>query len=100
MYTYLIVSEGKRNINNNMKRYICTLLQVRKGDMLCCHHPLIHIDEAVFGPDATEFKPKRFVGNAALKDEVGEASATERETEREMFFFLCRVSLSYCAQCR
>lgn len=44
--------------------------QVRKGDMLCCHHPLIHIDEAVFGPDATEFKPKRFIGNPGLKDEV------------------------------
>ena len=38
--------------------------------MLCCHHPLIHIDEAVFGPDAAEFKPKRFIGNPGLKDEV------------------------------
>lgn len=38
--------------------------------MLCCHHPLIHIDEAVFGADATEFKPKRFIGNPGLKDDV------------------------------
>eukprot|EP00752_Nemacystus_decipiens_P008261 g7387.t1 len=44
--------------------------QIRKGDMLCAHHPLVHIDEAVFGPDAGEFKPKRFVGNPALKEEV------------------------------
>ncbi|CAM9440562.1 unnamed protein product [Ectocarpus sp. 8 AP-2014] len=44
--------------------------QVHKGDMLCCHHPLIHIDEAVFGADATEFKPKRFIGNPGLKDDV------------------------------
>lgn len=38
--------------------------------MLCCHHPLVHIDEAVFGPDAGEFKPKRFLGNDDLKNEV------------------------------
>ncbi|CAM9960343.1 unnamed protein product [Scytosiphon promiscuus] len=44
--------------------------QIRKGDMLCCHHPLVHIDEAVFGPDAGEFKPKRFLGNEGLKKEV------------------------------
>ncbi|CAM9908226.1 unnamed protein product, partial [Hapterophycus canaliculatus] len=44
--------------------------QIRKGDMLCCHHPLVHIDQAVFGPDAGEFKPKRFVGNDDLKKEV------------------------------
>lgn len=44
--------------------------KVKKGDMLCAHHPLIHIDEAAFGPDATEFKPRRFIDNAALKKKV------------------------------
>lgn len=38
--------------------------------MLYCHHPLVHIDEAVFGSDASEFNPRRFVGNAGLKEEV------------------------------
>ena len=45
--------------------------------MLCCHQPLVQIDEAVFGPDAAEFNPKRFVGNAALKEEVSSATGTE-----------------------
>lgn len=45
-------------------------MQIRKGDMLCAHHPLIHIDEAAFGPDAKEFKPRRFIDNAALKKKV------------------------------
>ncbi|CAN0556720.1 unnamed protein product, partial [Laminaria digitata] len=38
--------------------------------MLCCHQPLVQIDELKFGPDAREFKPKRFVGNPDLKKDV------------------------------
>lgn len=38
--------------------------------MLSCYHPLVHIDTTVFGADAGEFKPKRFVGNPGLKKEV------------------------------
>lgn len=45
-------------------------MQIKKGDMLCAHHPLIHIDEAAFGPDAKEFKPKRFIGKPQLKKKV------------------------------
>eukprot|EP00904_Undaria_pinnatifida_P000524 jgi/Undpi1/10472/HiC_scaffold_29.g12922.m1 len=44
--------------------------QIRKGDMLCCHHPLVQIDEIKFGSDAKEFNPKRFVGNPDLKKDV------------------------------
>ncbi|CAM9867534.1 unnamed protein product, partial [Laminaria digitata] len=51
--------------------------QVRKGDMLCCHHPLVQIDELKFGPDAREFKPKRFVGNPDLKKDVFAYAFTE-----------------------
>ncbi|CAM9605170.1 unnamed protein product, partial [Hapterophycus canaliculatus] len=44
--------------------------QVRKGDMLCCEQALGHMDPAVFGPDAREFNPKRFLGNPDLKKKV------------------------------
>ncbi|CAM9321677.1 unnamed protein product [Scytosiphon promiscuus] len=44
--------------------------QVRKGDMLCCEQALGHMDPAVFGPDARQFNPKRFVGNPDLKKKV------------------------------
>lgn len=44
--------------------------QIRKGDMVYCHQPLVQMDEAVFGPDAADFKPKRFVGNPGLKEKV------------------------------
>ncbi|CAN0010049.1 unnamed protein product [Sphacelaria rigidula] len=38
--------------------------------MLCCHQDLAQIDPAAFGPDAREFKPKRFLGNPGLKKQV------------------------------
>ena len=63
--------------------------------MLCCHHPLIHIDEAVFGPDAGEFKPKRFVGNPALKKEVG-AGSTEREGGALFYRIVSWLVSCYC----
>ncbi|CAM9321604.1 unnamed protein product, partial [Scytosiphon promiscuus] len=44
--------------------------QVRKGDMLCCEQALGHMDPAVFGPDARQFNPKRFVGSPDLKKKV------------------------------
>ena len=49
---------------------VSTKVQIRKGDMLCCHHPLVQIDEIKFGSDAKEFNPKRFVGNPDLKKDV------------------------------
>lgn len=47
-----------------------TTWQMRKGDMLYCHQPLVQIDETKFGTDAREFNPKRFVGNPDLKKDV------------------------------
>ncbi|CAN0491668.1 unnamed protein product [Hapterophycus canaliculatus] len=50
------------------------MTQVRKGDMLCCEQALGHMDPAVFGPDARQFNPKRFVGNPDLKKKVGQVT--------------------------
>ncbi|CAN0371091.1 unnamed protein product [Ascophyllum nodosum] len=44
--------------------------QVKKGDKLICHQDLVQIDPAKFGPDAREFKPKRFLENPELKKDV------------------------------
>ncbi|CAN0296296.1 unnamed protein product [Ascophyllum nodosum] len=44
--------------------------QVKEGDKLLCHQDLVQIDPAKFGPDAREFKPKRFVDNPQLKKNV------------------------------
>ncbi|CAM9624591.1 unnamed protein product, partial [Ectocarpus sp. 13 AM-2016] len=37
--------------------------KVKKGDVLLCKQALGQMDPSVFGPDAREFKPERFVGN-------------------------------------
>ena len=42
--------------------------------MLYCHQALAHIDKSKFGSDATEFNPRRFVGNQALKKDVSALS--------------------------
>lgn len=47
--------------------------------MLCCHQPLVQIDEAVFGADAKEFKPKRFMENPGLKKEVSLRGRVKKE---------------------
>lgn len=47
-----------------------TCPQIREGDMLLAHHPLIQIDEAAFGSTAREFNPRRFVQNPKLKEKV------------------------------
>ncbi|CAM9689272.1 unnamed protein product [Ascophyllum nodosum] len=60
--------EAKKDLvipTNSGKKY-----QIKKGEMLHCYHPLVQIDPAAFGPDAKEFKPKRFVGNPDLKNKV------------------------------
>lgn len=44
--------------------------QINKGDMLHAYHPLIHIDEAAFGPTARQFNPRRFIENPELKKKV------------------------------
>ncbi|CAM9542239.1 unnamed protein product [Ascophyllum nodosum] len=44
--------------------------QVKKGDKVICHQDLVQIDPAKFGPDAREFKPKRFLENPELKKDV------------------------------
>lgn len=38
--------------------------------MLCCNQDMIQIDPVVFGPDAREFRPSRFIDNPELKKEV------------------------------
>eukprot|EP00903_Cladosiphon_okamuranus_P007709 g7471.t1 len=47
-----------------------TKYQVRKGDMLSCETVLCTMDPAVFGPDAREFNPRRFVDHPELKNKV------------------------------
>ncbi|CAM9251030.1 unnamed protein product [Ectocarpus fasciculatus] len=44
--------------------------KVKKGDMLMCEQALGQMDPSVFGPDAREFDPERFVGNPELKKKV------------------------------
>lgn len=45
-------------------------MQIKKGDMLCCEQVLCQMDPVVFGPDAREFNPWRFVDNPDLKKKV------------------------------
>ena len=58
--------------------------------MLCCHHPLVHIDELKFGSDAREFNPRRFVGNPGLKKDVSVGQ----------MFICCRCWPWCCCRCR
>lgn len=41
--------------------------QVNKGDALCCEQALAQMDPSVFGSDAREVNPKRFLDNHDLK---------------------------------
>ncbi|CAN0173723.1 unnamed protein product [Ascophyllum nodosum] len=61
--------------------------QVREGDILICHQDLVQIDHTKFGPDAREFKPKRFVENPELKKNVfkyGYQDSSRPETKEGM----------------
>ncbi|CAN0127699.1 unnamed protein product [Pylaiella littoralis] len=44
--------------------------QVNKGDALCCEQALAQMDPSVFGSDAREVNPKRFLDNHDLKKKV------------------------------
>lgn len=53
------------------------LLQIKKGEMLSCETVLCQMDPAVFGPDAREFNPRRFVDNPELKKKVRNQQRTQ-----------------------
>ena len=64
--------------------------------MLYCHQPLVQIDELKFGPDAREFKPKRFLENPSLKEDVSVARVayTPIVFMSLVLFFVFRFSIS------
>lgn len=45
-------------------------IQIKKGQYISCEQVLCQMDPAVFGPDAREFNPRRFVDNPELKKKV------------------------------
>lgn len=45
-------------------------MQIKKGEYISCEQVLCQMDPTVFGPDAREFNPRRFVDNPELKKKV------------------------------
>lgn len=55
--------------------YTFLFTQVNKGDALCCEQALAMMDPSIFGSDAREFNPKRFLQNPDLKKKVSGIAA-------------------------